>query len=112
MLVELYGHAIRGGSYAEAAELLDMPSGSVRLKIGRPDITSSVFSVHGDHEVIKGLTGLHPVVIEAWVCGGGLISHPLCMHYRQLRCDGILCDFYMLYYPKSEVGSLECRHGL
>ena len=48
--MELYGHIIRG-NFEEAVELLEMPSGSVRLKVGRPDITSSVFSVHGAHEV-------------------------------------------------------------
>lgn len=50
MLVGVYGCAIRE-NYEEAFRLLDQPSSGIRLKVGRPDITSSVFSVKGGREV-------------------------------------------------------------
>ena len=49
--MEIYGHEIRGRNFDEALQLLTQPSGSIRLKVGRPDITSSVFSVQDDREV-------------------------------------------------------------
>ena len=56
MLLEVYGCEVRGGNYEEAIQLLEQPSASVRLKVGRPDITSSVFSVNaGGREVSQSI---------------------------------------------------------
>ena len=51
MLVEVYGCEVRAGNYEQVVQLLDQPSASVRLKVARPDITSSVFSLQGGKEV-------------------------------------------------------------
>lgn len=51
MLVEVADQNMVGGALDRATELLQEPRESIRLKVGRPDLTSSVFVVQGAEEV-------------------------------------------------------------
>lgn len=51
MLVEVADQNMVGGALDRAIELLQEPGESIRLKIGRPDLNSSVFSVQDGEEV-------------------------------------------------------------
>ena len=69
MLVEVYGYEVRE-NFVEVLRLLEQPSSSIRIKIGRPDITSSIFSISGDKEVcvflspISGVQWISPYIFH------------------------------------------------
>ena len=62
MLVEVGRKNLVGGSLEEAIQLLRESPDSVRLKIGRPDVSASVFTMDGEDEVC--------VCVCVWVCVG------------------------------------------
>ncbi len=51
MLLEVGGRGTMGGVLSETIDLLKEASESIRLKIARPDMLSSVFAVEGGDEV-------------------------------------------------------------
>ena len=55
MLVEVANQNVVGGALDKATELLQQMRESIRLKIGRPDVNSSVFIVQDGEEVNWGI---------------------------------------------------------
>lgn len=51
MLVEVADQNMVGGALDRAIELLQESRESIHLKVGRPDLNSSVFAVQGGEEV-------------------------------------------------------------
>ena len=51
MLITIFSYEVREVKFEETLRLLEQPSVSIRVKVARPDITSSVFSTNGDKEV-------------------------------------------------------------
>ena len=85
MLVEVGHTNLVGGSLDEAIQMLRESTDSVRLKIGRPDISSSVFTMDGENEVC--------------VCVGGCVGVCGCMCGCVSVClrEGIcVCALFLL----------------
>ena len=62
MLVEVANQNMVGGALDKATELLQEMRESIRLKIGRPDLSSSVFAVQGGKEVSKYGNTVHSCI--------------------------------------------------
>jgi len=70
MLVEVSGCDIRN-RLDSAYQLLTEPGLSVRVKVGRPDVTSSIVSLQNGVEVRVIFSNTSPVLLLFHLCGFG-----------------------------------------